>query len=139
MKKYNKILDIIITVCSVFIFINYFSYLIKLFIWSEGTLPYVIAFSVIIFIPLLAVLHRRGILAKLFRGSYTALRSIYAFGLAFYMVSFIILCAFILGDEVSQPTVNELPQNTYIITLGAKVNSDGTPGKILAKRIRQCT
>ena len=58
MKKYNKILDILIIIGSAFMFFNYFSYLIKLFIWSEGLLPYIVAFSVVILIPLAILLHR---------------------------------------------------------------------------------
>lgn len=135
MKKYNKILDVIIVICSVFMFVNYFSYLIKLFIWSEGTLPYVVAVLVSVMLPLLIFLHRKGILRRFFGRIYPFLRTVYALGLAFYTVSFILLCGYILAAEHNAPSVDSLPENTYVITLGAKVEASGAPGKILKKRL----
>ena len=96
MKKYNKILSIVIVIGSVFMFINYFSYFIKLIIWSEGLLPYIVSLAVIFLIPLAIILHRRGVLQRLFGVAYPFLRTMYAAGLAFYTVSFILLCSYML-------------------------------------------
>ncbi len=135
MKKYNKILDIIISIGSAFMFINYFLYLIKLFIWSEGTLPYIVAFAVVIAVPLLFFLHKKGFLQKIFGKIYPFIRSIYAFGLAFYAVSFIFLCGYIFSQENNTLPLTELPENTVILTLGAKVEATGEPGKVLRRRL----
>ena len=135
MKRYNKLLDIIILICSAFMFINYLSYLIKLFIWSEGTLPYIVAFAVVIILPLLIFLHRKNLLQRIFKSFYPFLRSVYAFGLLFYMVSFIALCGFIFAEEHSAPPVSSLPKNTVVLTLGAKVEATGEPGKVLRRRL----
>ncbi|MBE6537912.1 MAG: YdcF family protein [Ruminococcaceae bacterium] len=135
MKKYNKFLDVIIFICSAFMFINYFSYLIKLFIWSEGTLPYIVAVLVTLLLPLFIFLHKKGVFAKIFGKAYPFLRSIYAFGLAFYTVSFILLCGYILAAEHNAVDTATLPENTYVVTLGAKVEASGEPGKILRRRL----
>ncbi len=135
MKKFNKFLDIIIIFGSAFMFVNYLSYLIKLLIFSEGTLPYVVAITVVLFLPLAVILHRKGILKKIFGKTYPFLRSIYAFGLAFYTVSFIFLCGYIFASEHNAPEPSDLPENTVIITLGAKVEATGQPGKILKRRL----
>ena len=135
MKKYNKILDILIIIGSAFMFFNYFSYLIKLFIWSEGLLPYIVAFSVVILIPLAILLHRKNILQKLFGKIYPIIRSVYAVGLIFYMVSFTALCAYIFAEEHNAPPIESLPENTVVLTLGAKVEATGQPGKVLKRRL----
>ncbi len=135
MKKYNKILSIVIVIGSVFMFINYFSYFIKLIIWSEGLLPYIVSLAVIFLIPLAIILHRRGVLQRLFGVAYPFLRTMYAAGLAFYTVSFILLCSYILACEHNAPEVSELPEQTVVINLGAKVNADSQPGKILRNRL----
>lgn len=135
MKKYNKILDVVILLGSAFMFINYFSYLIKLFIWSEGTLPYIVAFTVVIAIPLVLWLHKKGFLQKLFGKIYPFVRSVYAFGLAFYAISFVFLCGYIFSEESNAPPLSSLPENSVILTLGAKVEANGAPGKVLRRRL----
>lgn len=135
MKKYNRFLDIVIFLGSAFIFINYFSYLIKLFIWSEGTLPYIVAFTIVIAVPLLYILHKKGFLMKLFGRLYPFIRSLYAFGLAFYAISFIFLCGYIFSAENNALPISELPENSVILTLGAKVEASGAPGKVLRRRL----
>ena len=135
MKKYNKFLDVIILIGSAFMFINYFSYLIKLFIWSEGTLPYIVAFTVVFAIPVLILLHKKGFLQKIFGRVYPFMRSVYAFGLAFYAVSFVLLCGYIFSQESNALPISELPENTVVLTLGAKVEATGTPGKVLRRRL----
>lgn len=135
MKKYNKILNVLMTAGSIFMFVGYFIYLVKLFIWSEGTLPYVIAFAVCILLPAVLVLDRTGTLKKLFRRAYVPLKTIYTFALVFYTVTFLFLCAYIFGGSVSETPVADLPENTIVLTLGAKVERDGNPGKILRKRL----
>ncbi len=135
LKKYNKILDVIIFIGSAFIFINYFSYLIKLFIWSEGILPYIVAFTVVTIIPLVLWLHKKGILQKIFGKVYPFLRSFYALGLAFYAISFIFLCGYIFSRESNALPLSELPENTVVLTLGAKVEATGAPGKVLRHRL----
>lgn len=135
MKKYSKILNILMTAGSVFMFVGYLVYLVKLFIWSEGTLPYVIAFAVCILLPAVFFLDRAGILEKLFRRAYVPLKTLYTFALTFYAVTFLFLCAYIFCGSVSETPVADLPENTVVLTLGAKVERDGTPGKILRKRL----
>ncbi|MBQ8208916.1 MAG: YdcF family protein [Clostridia bacterium] len=135
MKIFNKILDTVIIIGSAFMFINYLSYLIKLFIWSEGTLPYIVAFTVVILLPLMILLHRKKVLQRIFRIIYPFVRSIYAFGLLFYAVSFIFLCGYIFAQEHNAPELSELPENTVVVTLGAKVEASGQPGKVLKRRL----
>ncbi len=135
MKKYNKFLDIIIAISASFMFINYLLYLFKLFIWSEGVLPYIVSFSVVIFIPLIFILNRRGILGRIFGKAYLVLKSIFAFGILFYMTSFIFLCVYIFAFSHNSPKISDLPKNTYVVTLGAKVEAGGRPGKILKRRL----
>lgn len=135
LKKYNKLLDVTVFLGSAFMFINYFSYLIKLFIWSEGTLPYIVAFSVVIAIPLLLLLHKKGFLQKIFGKVYPFIRSLYAFGLVFYAVSFIALCGYIFSAESNTLPLSSLPENTVVLTLGAKVEATGAPGKVLRRRL----
>ena len=135
MKKYNKFLDVTVFLGSAFMFINYFSYLIKLFIWSEGTLPYIVAFTVVIAIPLVLWLHKKGFLQKIFGKIYPFIRSLYAFGLIFYAVTFIALCGYIFSRGNNALPTSELPENTVILTLGAKVEATGAPGKVLRRRL----
>lgn len=135
LKKYNKILNVVIIIGASFMFINYFSYLIKLFFWSEGVLPYIAAFGVVILLPLILYLGKRGIWGKMFGKIYPFLKTVFAFGIAFYTVSFVCLCTYIFAQEHNSPKVSDLPENTYIITLGAKVESNGAPGKILKRRL----
>lgn len=135
MKGFNKLLDTVIILGSAFMFINYFSYLIKLFIWSEGTLPYIVATAVVLLLPIMILLHRKKVLQKLFKRVYPFVRSIYAIGLLFYAVSFIFLCGYIFAQEHNAPELSELPENTVVLTLGAKVEASGAPGKVLKRRL----
>ncbi len=135
MKKYIKFLDIVTLACGGFMFINYLAYLLKLFVFSEGTLPYIAAFTVVGVLPLLFILHRIGVLRRIFRKLYIPLRSIFAFGLMFYTVTFLMLCGYILISEHGAPEPDSLPENSYILTLGAKVEANGRPGKVLRRRL----
>lgn len=116
-------------------FVGYFCYLIKLFIWSEGALPYAVAVLVCVILPLAVFLHRKGILGRIFGRAYAGIRTLYAAGLMFYMISFLLLCGFILGGELSETPAEDLPENTAFVVLGAKVEASGQPGAILRRRL----
>lgn len=135
MKIKNKILDIVIIVCTIFMFVGYISYLFKLLIWSEGVFPFAVAVFVCIFLPVVLLLGRAGVWSKLFRKAYPIVKAIYATGLCFYVVSFVFMCAYIYGSIVNEPNAKDLPEKTVFITLGAKVEYDGKPGKVLKKRL----
>lgn len=135
MTRYRKIVNGLMTFGSAFMFCGYFSYLIKLFIWSEGVLPYIIAFATTLGLPLIFLLDRRGVLEKLFGKFYLALKSVYTFLLCFYFVSFIFMCAYIFVGAEADPMPQDLPSDTVVVVLGAKVEGNGSPGKVLEKRL----
>lgn len=137
MKKYNSILNIFMTVGSIFMFVGYFIYFCKLFIWSEGALPQIVAFTVCAALPTIFLLDRKQLLKKLFKKAYLPLKTLYTFALTFYMASFLLLCGYVYGESRQSTDISALPQGMVVVTLGAKVDADGEPGVILRRRLEK--
>ena len=133
MTKYKKFLKFIYTFCGAFGFIAYFSYLIKLFIWPEGTLPLIVAIlgTIISGVP---VIFRKWFECHLPKKLFSFLENLFGWGMLFYCVTFIALSTFIFTAPALQAEVEELPEKTVFIVYGAGLEGD-SPGSILRKRL----
>lgn len=134
MKNKTAIIDKTVLIGSLFLLFNYVVYFIKILFWHEGALTYVISLFVIGFVILTLTLHKKGVLQKLFKKLYPIVKTLYAVALVFYMVTFLMLFFYTsLGTQ--NPPVDTIPKNSVVVTLGAKVRADSTPGTILRKRL----
>lgn len=132
MKKYNKILNIIIAITAAFTLICYVSYFIKLFIFSEGRFPLFVAICVICAVTL-PILFRK-VLQRLLKKAYIIFKSAFAFGMLFYMVTFISMCLYLAFTVAGETPPEELPEDTVIVVFGAKIYDYG-PGITLKRRL----
>ncbi len=136
MKK-TTFVDRTIFFASLFMVTNYILYLFKQFIWSEGFLPVLICILVIILLPLMIILYKKGVFEKLPKKLFAVLKGVYCFGLCFYVASFLFLCGFIAFNSVNETPAEELPEKTVFVTLGAKVSADKSPGIVLRRRLNR--
>lgn len=132
MKGYNKLLNVLIVISGSFTLILYISYLIKLFIYSEGLFTLFITLSVILGVILPVVFKK--LFKRLLRKTYIFFKTIYTFGMCFYMVTFISMCCFIYLSNQSELPANQLPDNTIFVVFGAGINNT-QPGKSLRFRL----
>ena len=129
-----KFLNKLIFFLSLFLIFNYTIYFLKILVFHEGALTYVASILVITFASAMIILHKKGVLKKLFGKIYTAVRIFYASALLFYMITFLALFGFVaLGNQ--NPPAESLPENSVVLTMGAKVRKDATPGSNLRKRL----
>jgi len=132
MKCFEKTVDMLAKIAVIFTFICFFAYFIKIIIFPEGILPYVTCFLVFLGlgIPFLFGKRIRTILKK----SFLTVKAIYTLCLAFFVVSFSIMCILIfLTPTDTVDTV--LPEDIVFVTFGSKIKSDGTPGLPLQRRL----
>ncbi len=133
MTKYRKSIKFIYIVCGLFGFIAYFSYFIKLFIWPEGTLPWIVAILGII-VAGVPVFFRKWFEKHLPEKLFKFLENLFAYGMLFYTVTFIALAVYIFSASSLQTDVADLPENTVFVVYGAGLRED-KPGTVLRKRL----
>jgi uncharacterized SAM-binding protein YcdF (DUF218 family) len=134
MKNKTSVLNITVLIGSLFLLFNYTIYFIKILFWHEGALTYVVSLLVIGFVISTLILHKKGVLQNLFKKFYPVVKTVYAVALVFYMLTFLLLFGFVaLGNQ--NPPAQSLPQNSVVLTMGAKVRKDKTPGSNLRKRL----
>ena len=93
MKKYDKILSILIIISGAFALVCYVSYFIKLFVYPEGTLPIIACVTVILGVCLPISLDKY--IRKLTKKAYPVLKTVYCAALCFYMVTFTAMSVFV--------------------------------------------
>ena len=81
MKKYDKILSILIIISGAFALVCYVSYFIKLFVYPEGTLPIIACVTVILGVCLPISLDKY--IRKLTKKAYPVLKTVYCAALCF--------------------------------------------------------
>lgn len=138
-RRGGKILSVIIAVCAGVTLLNYTVYLVKLLIFPEQTLSYIITF-IVLAITLVPILQRRKI-KKITGRLFPFLKAVFAAGLAFYVLSFAFMCGYIAWGSGAESAPEELPDKTVFVVFGAKVNGSGDnvyPGNSLRKRL-DCT
>ena len=133
MKKYDKILSILIIISGAFALVCYVSYFIKLFVYPEGTLPIIACVTVILGVCLPISLDKY--IRKLTKKAYPVLKTVYCAALCFYMVTFTAMSVFVYSGVSSGPAPEKLPPDTVFVTFGAKIKPDSTPGKALMRRL----
>lgn len=132
-ETYNKILKTIYILCGGFCFVAYVSYLLKLIFWPSNKLELIAAFLGIA-ISGIPVFFRRFFIRKLPNKLFKVLENIFAYGMLFYLVSFLCLSSFILGAGALQSEKDELPEDCVFIVYGAGLKGD-QPGVTLRKRL----
>ena len=132
---YARFIKILGTVCGIFGFVAYFSYLIKMFIWPEGVLPMSVAIAGIL-VAGVPVFFQRFFRKHLPRKLFSVLWNVFSWGMLFYCVTFMVLAGYIYGAGSMQASAQELPDNTVFIVYGAGINDD-RPGAILRKRLNK--
>lgn len=133
MTKYNKFIKFIYTACGLFGFVAYFSYFLKLFIWPEGTLPWIVAILGII-VAGVPVFFRKWFENHLPKKLFKFLENLFAYGMLFYTVTFIALSVYIFSASSLQTEVTDLPEDTVFIVYGAGLRED-KPGTVLRRRL----
>ena len=118
MKKYDKILSILIIISGAFALVCYVSYFIKLFVYPEGTLPIIACVTVILGVCLPISLDKY--IRKLTKKAYPVLKTVYCAALCFYMVTFTAMSVFVYSGVSSGPAPEKLPPDTVFVTFGAK-------------------
>lgn len=132
-NKYNGILKWIYIICGSFGFIAYVSYLLKLIFWPSNKLELIAAFLGIA-IAGIPVFFRRFFQRKLPKKLFKVLENIFAYGMLFYCVTFLMLSSFILSAGALQSQPDELSEDCVFIVYGAGLSGE-TPGATLKKRL----
>lgn len=135
MTKYEKVLNVLAKIAGIFTFILYFLYFIKLMIFPEGMI--VVVACLLVFAGLGIPLFFGGKLKKLLRKAWLPAKTVYTAVLVFYMVSFITMAVMIYAPGTADPDPAMLPRDTVLVTFGAKIKSDNTPGLPLRNRLRK--
>lgn len=130
---YDRFLNILYIVCGAFAFTAYFVYFVKLLIWTEGTLSYVAAILAMLVsgIPLFFKRFWERILPQ---KVFFVLKNIFAWGMCFYMVTFLILCTYIFTTNSMQTHPEDLDSETVFVVYGAGLRGE-RPGSVLRKRL----
>lgn len=134
-RRYNKFLKIAYIVCGLIGFLSYFVYFTKQFIWYEGTLPFAVAITgcLVAGVP---VFFRKFFEKHLPKKLFKVLENIFAWGMLFYSVTFIMLAVYIFSAGGLQSDVDELPDDTAFIVFGSKINGD-RPSSVMKKRLNK--
>lgn len=133
-SRFDSILTVVGLICGVFTLICYGSYFVKIMIFPEGSLP--IAACLLVFAGLFVPFFARRFWRRLLKGAYIPLKAVYSFVLLFFTVSFISMCVFVLVPRSETP-YEQLPDKTVVVTFGAKVGANSTPGRPLARRLQK--
>lgn len=130
MTKYNRILSKLYLVFGALTLLCFGTYFIKLFVKSEGVLPWIATSLVIITVFLPAALKK--LFPKLSRKFLSVLKSIICIGMIFFVVTFVMLVFYIFSDSGSYEPGTE--DNSVFIVFGSKINRNG-PTQVLAARL----
>lgn len=117
-----------------FTLVCYGSYFIKIMIFPEGALP--LAACLLVFAGLLLPFFFRKSIRRLLKRAYVPIKAVYSFALLAYTVSFLAMCVLVLVPADETP-YEELPERTVVVTFGAKVKADYTPGRPLGRRLQK--
>ena len=134
MKTINKIVNVVIGICSGFVLLNYTVYLIHLLAFPEQPIAFIMTFAVFAAVLLPIIFRKR--LQGLLKKAYPVFKGIFAACLIFYVVSFSIMTIGILKNSETAPS--KLPEKTVLVVYGAKVNGTPeapTPGLFLRYRL----
>ena len=132
-KTYDKIIKIIYLVCGGFGFVAYFSYLLKLIFWPSNKME-LIAAILGIAVAGIPVFFRGFFERKLPGKLFKVLENIFAYGMLFYFITFMMLSTFILSAGALQTDAEDLSEDSVFIVYGAGLKGD-EPGVTLQKRL----
>ncbi|MBR6676744.1 MAG: YdcF family protein [Clostridia bacterium] len=132
-KRYRKALKLIYILCGGFGFVAYVSFLIKLLLWPSNKIELIVALLGIA-VAGIPVFFRSFFEKRLPKRLFFVLESIFAYGMLFYVVTFLCLSAFIFSAGALQADVDDLPEDAVFIVYGAGLK-DGAPGATLKKRL----
>ncbi len=130
---YNRIIKFIYIFCGGFGFIAYFSYLLKLIFWPSNKIELIAAFLGIA-VAGIPVFFRKFFEKRLPFKLFKVLENIFAYGMLFYFVTFLMLSSFILGAGALQSDADDLSDDCVFIVYGAGLKGE-EPGVTLKKRL----
>lgn len=119
-KRAEKILDAVTCAAAAIVLANYALYLIKLVIFPEQTLAYIITLAVLLSVSLCIGLRKK--LKGALKRAYPVFKGLFCACVIFYAVSFLALCAFIFSGSAAEVPPETLPDKTVFLVFGAKVN-----------------
>ena len=128
MKAYEKFLNILICVTGSFILCAYISFAVQ-FSDLKGRI-----LSLIIILMVLVPVAFRTIWKKLLKKCYFTVKNIYAYGMAFYVITFLLLSGYIAIHANTRITPQTMPQGSAVLVFGCKVNGT-VPSKTLRARL----
>lgn len=135
-EKFEKAVNVVLFVFATITLVNYITYFIHMLFFPESTTAYIIS-AVVIIITLFPVLLQRK-LEKFLGKTFKYFKGIWGAGLAFYVVSFTVMCAVIFIGAGSETPAEEVDEGTVFIVYGAKVRGDANaayPGSALKRRL----
>ena len=130
---YNKALKVVYMVCGSFGFIAYVSYLFKLIFWPSNKIELIAAFLGIA-VAGIPVFFRRQLEKKIPKKLFKVLENIFAYGMLFYCITFLILSSYIFSAGMLQAEPEDLSEDSVFIVYGAGLQGD-RPGVTLRKRL----
>ena len=130
---YNKGLKLVYMICGSFGFIAYVSYLLKLIFWPSNKLELIAAFLGIA-VAGIPVFFRKQLERKIPKKLFKVLENIFAYGMLFYCITFLMLSSYIFSAGMLQAQPEELSSDSVFIVYGAGLKGD-KPGVTLKKRL----
>ena len=122
---YNKGLKLVYMICGSFGFIAYVSYLLKLIFWPSNKLELIAAFLGIA-VAGIPVFFRKQLERKIPKKVFKVLENIFAYGMLFYCITFLMLSSYIFGAGMLQAQPEELSSDSVFIVYGAGLKSPPT-------------
>lgn len=132
MKRYDKFLNILIGITGAFVLCAYVSFALQ-FGFRTGNLKAILLSLTVILMVLVPILFRKA-WKKLLKRSYKVIKNIYAYGMTFYFVTFILLCSYIGIKANTELTPQNMPQGSAVLVFGCKVNGT-VPSRTLRLRL----
>ena len=136
MERIKKILNALICCATAITLANYFVYFVHLIAFPEQPLAFIITICVLSAVLLPIIFRKR--LKRILKKAYPVLKGLWGVGLLIYSVSFIVMVSLIFAGSNSEPSTDEIPDDTVIIIYGAKVGGtadDAHPGTFLKYRL----
>lgn len=135
-SRKTKVCDVILSVFAAITLVNYGMYFVHQLFFPESTTAFLISLFVIA-ITLLPILFRKR-LKLILKKAFPVMKSVWGAGLAFYVISFAVVCSVIFIGASGEVPGDEVEENTVFIIYGAKVRGEAEnayPGNALKLRL----
>lgn len=132
----ETVINILLVILAAITLANYGVYSVHMLFFPESATAWAAAITVIS-VTLFPILFRKK-LAALLKKAFPVLKAIWGFGLAFYVISFCVMCSLILIGAENEVPGEEITSPSVFIVYGAKVRGtaeNAYPGSVLKRRL----